>query len=196
MTNGLPPLVLASQNTKKIKELQTILGTYCEVRSCRPHITWTENGSSFADNAKIKCAAVRAAETGMVLADDSGLVVEALGGAPGLYSSRFSGPDATDQQNYLKLLYDLQGTPMESRQAYFICSLALLNQKGVFHVFEGRLHGRIALEPAGSEGFGYDPVFIPEGFNKSLAQFDTEEKNAISHRAIALGKLKEFLTSK
>ena len=125
-----------------------------------------------------------------IIADDSGLCVDALDGAPGVYSARYSGPDATSEKNNLKLLESLKG--VENRAAHFVCVLALMHN-GLEYVFEGKVQGTIATSLSGSEGFGYDPLFIPEGYDKSFADLDPAIKKEISHRANAVKQLKNFL---
>ena len=194
MNAAISRLTLATQNTHKIKELQSLLANEIIVNSCRPHISWHEDGDSFAANAKIKCFAIRQEQPGAILGDDSGLVVDALNGAPGIHSSRYSGPGATDRANYQKLLEDLKDFDgRDSRKAHFICCLALLDEKDQLHLFEGRLEGYIAAKPEGSEGFGYDPIFIPAGYQQTLASLTAAEKNRISHRFLAMQQLKAFL---
>ena len=168
-----------------------------EVRSLNdykeiPHIN--EDGKTFFDNA-LKKARIISEHTGeIVLADDSGLEVDYLGGEPGVYSSRYSGNDATDSRNIQKLLKDLEGVSLEKRSASFRCVLVLYRPDGKYWSFEGRLQGMINDMPAGSQGFGYDPVFLLPELELTVAQIPTELKNKISHRAQAVNKFKEAYT--
>ena len=152
-----------------------------------------EDGNSFLENALKKARAVAESTGEIVLADDSGLEVDALGGAPGIYSARYAGKDADDQQNIRKLLDDLKGIAFEKRGAAFRCILVLYPADGCYETFEGRWEGMIAKKPAGQGGFGYDPVFFLPGEGMTVAQLSSEVKNRISHRAQAFAKLKEKL---
>jgi XTP/dITP diphosphohydrolase len=152
-----------------------------------------EDGKSFLENALKKGKAVAEATGETVLADDSGLEVDALGGAPGIHSARYAGDEADDLQNNRKLLDDLTGIPTANRGAAFRCVLVLYLPDGRFEAFEGRWEGRIADAPAGEGGFGYDPLFFLPGEGMTVAQLSPEVKNRISHRAKAFAKLKERL---
>ena len=152
-----------------------------------------EDGKSFLENALKKGRTVAEATGEIVLADDSGLEVDALRGAPGIYSARYAGNDADDLQNNRKLLHDLKGVPAANRGATFRCVLVLYPPNGRYEAFEGRWEGRIAEEPVGKGGFGYDPVFFLPGEGMTVAQLSPEVKNRVSHRAQAFAKLKERL---
>lgn len=152
-----------------------------------------EDGKSFLENALKKGRAVAEATREIVLADDSGLEVDALGGAPGIYSARYAGNDADDLLNNRKLLYDLKGVPAANRGAAFRCVLVLYPPDGRYEAFEGRWEGRIAEVPVGKGGFGYDPLFFLPGEGMTVAQLSAEVKNRVSHRAQAFAKLKERL---
>ncbi len=152
-----------------------------------------EDGKSFLENALKKCRTVAEATGKIVLADDSGLEVDALDGAPGIHSARYAGNTADDQQNNRKLLHDLKGIPAANRKAAFRCVLVLYSPDGRYEAFEGRWEGRIAEVPAGKGGFGYDPLFFLPGEGMTVAQLSPEVKNRISHRAQAFAKLKERL---
>jgi len=143
-----------------------------------------ETGATFAENAVLKARS--AAETfGMpALADDSGLEVTALGGRPGIYSSRYAGPDSDDRRNMMRLLREMDG--VEDRRARFVCILAVVFPDGRVRTFEGEVRGRIAHAPRGEEGFGYDPIFVPEGFRKTFGELGEAVKQKLSHRARAL----------
>ncbi len=154
-----------------------------------------EDGETFLANA-LKKARTISDYTGLAaIADDSGLAVDYLGGRPGVYSSRFSGSGATDERNIAKLLEDLDGVPREKRGAAFKCVLVLYERDGTFQSFEGSLEGYIGFSPRGFRGFGYDPVFIVPGYDKTVAEIEPDEKNRISHRGKAFEKLKKSLQS-
>jgi len=160
-----------------------------------------EDGATFAENACKKAAGYAQATGLWTLADDSGLVVDALGGAPGVNSARFSGARAqgadrkvVDRRNMEKLLSLLQGVPMEKRTARFVCCLCLASPEKVLIETQGTVEGLITPEPAGTGGFGYDPVFLVPELGRTVAQLGDEEKNAISHRGNAMRKLKPLLT--
>ena len=152
-----------------------------------------EDGKSFLENALKKGRTVAEATGEIVLADDSGLEVDALGGAPGIHSARYAGNDADDLQNNRKLLHDLKGVPAANRGAAFRCVLILYPPDGRYEAFEGRWEGRIAEAPVGKGGFGYDPLFFLPGEGMTVAQLSPEVKNRVSHRAQAFAKLKERL---
>ena len=152
-----------------------------------------EDGKSFLENALKKGRAVAEATGEPVLADDSGLEVDALGGAPGIHSARYAGDDADDLQNNRKLLEELKGIPTAKRAAAFRCVMVLYSPDGRFEAFEGLWEGRIAETPAGKGGFGYDPLFFLPGEGMTVAQLSPEVKNSVSHRAQAFAKLKERL---
>lgn len=152
-----------------------------------------EDGTSFIENALKKARVISNLTGETVLADDSGLEVEVLGGAPGIYSARYAGKDADDRQNIRKLLDEMKGVPAEHRRAAFRCVLVLYRPDGTYDFFEGRWEGRISEAPAGEGGFGYDPVFFLPGEGMTVAQLPAEAKNRISHRAQAFAKLKERL---
>ncbi len=189
-------LYIATHNRHKVDEITAMLGSDWLVKVASdldPHLTWQETGESFEENALIKAKAVKKLTDDCVIADDSGLCVELLKGAPGIYSSRFAGEDASDEQNIKKLLTSLEEKLSEKPKAYFSCCIAFIDEQNKTSTFEGKLHGHIIREQRGSHGFGYDPVFIPEGYNKTLAEFLPEEKNLISHRFRALSAWKNDL---
>lgn len=193
-------LVVASNNRHKISEIQAILGSSWVVLGAAdlaPGLVWEEVGKSFLENARIKINALKAQTSGaLLLADDSGLCVDALDGSPGVYSSSFGGVEGDHPRNTRKLLDTLAHIPNGRRQAHFYCLLILIDQSGQEHIFEGRCHGRIAEKESGTGGFGYDPVFIPDGYTQSLADLTQDEKNAISHRGKAMTALKSYLMSR
>nr|WP_253264079.1 XTP/dITP diphosphatase [Geobacillus sp. DSP4a] len=150
-----------------------------------------ETGSTFAENARLKAEAISRRFGCPVIADDSGLVVDALGGRPGVYSARYAGEDKNDARNIAKLLHELEGVPMEQRTARFHCALAVAIPGRPTAVVEAACEGYIAEAPRGEGGFGYDPVFYLPEKGKTMAELTPEEKNEISHRAKALAKLDE-----
>jgi XTP/dITP diphosphohydrolase len=156
-----------------------------------------ETGKTFYENARLKAAAIRAqfleqgGEAPWVMADDSGIEIAALGGAPGIYSSRYAGEDATDRDNVAKLLAELENK--SDRSARFVCELVCLDPEGRELRGTGLFAGTIAQAPRGEWGFGYDPVFLPEGFELTVSQISAEEKNCISHRARAVRELLSHL---
>ncbi len=189
IASGSNVLVLATGNAGKVRELSSHLGV--DDWALKAQAEWAvaeadETGLSFIENAILKARHAAAATGHPAVADDSGLAVEALGGAPGIYSARFAGADADDSRNIDKLLADMQGKTQ--RDAWFYCVLAFVAHADdpVPLISEGCWHGRIAERRAGAEGFGYDPVFIPRGLSCSAAELAPEEKRAISHRAVAL----------
>ena len=152
-----------------------------------------EDGATLEENA-VKKALAAARFTGLwALADDTGLEVDALGGAPGVYSARYAGGDCSCAANNLKLLAELSGLPPEKRTARFRCVMALASPGGSVITVEGRLEGRIALSTSGTGGFGYDPLFLPAGADKTLAELTPGEKNALSHRAAAVRKIEPYI---
>jgi len=193
-------LVLATGNQGKLRELQALLaGNRIEIATLRdfPELTMPEEtGRTFTENAELKAQAVVAATGYWALSDDSGLVVDALDGAPGIYSARYAGIQVSDAENNRKLLQEMINVPEDKRQAAFICVMVLASPAGDKYVFTGRCPGRIALQATGSEGFGYDPIFLPgPNFNISMAQLTQTAKSAISHRGQALQKFKLWLNS-
>lgn len=190
-------LVIASRNQKKKNELQQVLGDLdfelLSLDDLPPLPEVEEDGSTFAENA-IKKAVTVARQTGMLtLADDSGLVVDALQGEPGVYSARYAGPEANDEKNNQKLLQALLAIPEKNRTARFVCVIALALPDGRLETVEGTCDGRIDRYPRGSVGFGYDPLFVPDGYEESFAQLSPLIKNSISHRGKALALIKPFL---
>lgn len=187
-------LVLASGNAGKLREVRRVLGDAgVEVLSQKDFTSdeAEETGLSFVENAILK-ARFLAGKTGLaVLADDSGLAVDALGGAPGIYSSRYAGEDASDRDNLQKLLHEMKNIPEQDRQARFVCVMVLLKSANdpLPLIFQGEWPGHITLESFGEGGFGYDPVFRPTGMSVTAAELDPVEKNRVSHRGQALAAL-------
>lgn len=152
-----------------------------------------EDGDSFAANATKKAVEVARHFGYMTLADDSGLVVPSLDGAPGIYSARYAGEGASDAQNNLKLLEELEKNGLRQPPAYFCCVMALADPTGDAQLFEGRINGLLLSQPRGTDGFGYDPLFLVPEYGKTLAELPLEVKNRISHRGAALRQVFEVL---
>lgn len=187
-------LVLATRNTHKTREIQHILGPEFRVRDLAAHPEVSqihESGTSFEENAKLKALAASRQLPALLIADDSGLEVDALGGAPGIYSARYAGANATESDKIDKLLGELARVRAidDQRRARFRCVVALARSGNFLGKFEGVVEGRIADETRGDSGFGYDPIFIPEGFEQTFAELPAEVKNTISHRAKAIRAL-------
>ena len=184
-------LILASNNAHKLVEIRAILGSeFDEILSMKEagivHET-VEDGSTFLENAEKKAREIMEISGCCALADDSGLCVDALGGAPGIYSARYAGEHGDDKANNRKLLRELEG--VEDRRAHFACAMVLVRPDGSVVRAEGRMDGVIAFEESGENGFGYDPLFYLPERGCTNAQLSPEEKNAISHRANALHAL-------
>ncbi|MDD4236941.1 MAG: XTP/dITP diphosphatase [Desulfotomaculaceae bacterium] len=183
-------VVLATGNEGKVREIADILAPHgVEVISLRefPELgEIIENGNTFRENAMIKATTVSGHTGLLALADDSGLEVDALDGAPGIYSSRFAGEGKDDQANNLKLLDLLSGMPAEHRTARFQCVVAIAEPDGWVHIAEGSCEGVIVEEPRGQGGFGYDPLFYVPAYDRTFAELEPAIKNKISHRAKAL----------
>ncbi|HBQ85831.1 MAG TPA: non-canonical purine NTP pyrophosphatase [Syntrophomonas sp.] len=190
-------LLLSTRNLHKRREMEEILKDLdVEVLTLDEVGISTvieEDGATFAANAIKKAGTIAILSDCITLADDSGLVVDALDGAPGIYSARFAGENATDQDNNLKLMKLLQEVEIPLRTARFVCMIAICTPQGKTFTVEGRCEGRIGLTPRGQGGFGYDPLFIPEGYDQSFAELGEAVKNRISHRARALQEARKVL---
>jgi XTP/dITP diphosphohydrolase len=189
-------LVIATSNTHKLEEIIYILnGVFKEILSLKnfPELgPIRETGTSFRENALLKARTVYRHTGLLTLADDSGLEVDALKGAPGIYSARFAGREHDYAANNRKLLQELKNIPDEKRGAQFRCVVAMVGEN-IDRVAEGIVPGHIIHEMRGSGGFGYDPLFIPNGFDRTYAELGESVKNRISHRAIAFTRAKEIL---
>lgn len=193
-------VVIATNNAHKVEEIRAALDfegwEFLTLSECDPYDEPVEDADSFEGNARIKARAAFE-HTGLAaLADDSGLAVDALDGAPGVLSARYSGVHGDDAANNAKLLRELEGVADADRTARFVCSLAFIDEDGTETCASGTIEGRIAHGLSGDGGFGYDPLFLPDEFQgaKSLAEVTQDEKNAISHRGNALRFLKEKLS--
>ncbi|MBY8914929.1 XTP/dITP diphosphatase [Bacillus sp. YC2] len=191
--------IIATHNPGKVKEFKEILEPKGYSVFSLAEIGFTEDieetGQTFEENAILKAEAVAKAVNKMVIADDSGLSVDNLGGRPGVYSARYAGESKDDTANIEKVLSELKGIEKEQRTARFRCALAVSRPGQETKTVEGHVEGYIAKEPAGNNGFGYDPVFIVKDKDKTMAQLTSAEKNKISHRADALKKLSKLLDS-
>lgn len=190
-------LVLASSNNHKAKEVGMILGRNYQIKTQEefgvPFVP--ETGKTFAENAYIKASALAKNISLPVIADDSGLEVFSINNLPGIFSARYAYIGATDEENITKLLGALKDKPTLERKAKFICSLVLIEgyDKQKISYFNGEWRGEIANKKTGNNGFGYDPIFFLPSLKKTAAELATEIKNKVSHRAIAINKLKNFL---
>jgi len=190
-------IVLATRNKKKIEEIKRITVdlpiTVLSLDNFPDCAETVEDRNTFEGNAVKKASEICRCTGKPALADDSGLEVDALGGAPGVFSARYAGGSGNDARNYEKLLAELKNVPDAKRGARFVCCMALAFPDGSVNTFIGYAKGCIAREPHGRQGFGYDPVFIPEGYQKTFAEMSGEEKDKLSHRGKSLEKLALFL---
>lgn len=190
-------LMVATRNRGKLHEIEAVLAGVVEKVLCAadfPKLPETnEDGATFSENA-LKKAREAMLFTGLpTIADDSGLVVQALDERPGVFSARFAGESADDVANNRKLLAEMDGTPPEQRQAAFVCVMAFVAPDGVEQIFYGRVSGLILDQERGTGGFGYDPLFLVDGFERTMAELTLEEKNCISHRGKALRLFRAYL---
>ena len=190
-------LILATRNVHKMREFAQMLGKDFLLQDLRAHpeiAEVIEDGATFLENARLKAVSVSRQLPGLVLADDSGLEVDSLGGAPGVCSARYAGANAPDAANRQKLLADLaQQAPEAPRTARFRCVLVLAQRGEPLASFAGAVEGEIVTVERGASGFGYDSLFRPCGAVKTFAEVSAAEKNTLSHRAVAVAQLKEFL---
>lgn len=189
-------LLVATRNAHKTAEIASMLAGVLEVADLHslpdaPEVE--ETGSTFAGNAALKATAISLFTGGWALADDSGIEVDALDGAPGVHSARFAGDSATDADNNRLLLARLAALPDAPRTARFRCVLALANNGALIATFDGTVEGRVIEALRGPGGFGYDPLFIPDGHDTTFGELSAGIKNAISHRSRALAKLRAWL---
>lgn len=193
-------IIIATKNKGKAKEFAAFFETYdiqaVSLLDMVPEIhDIAETGTTFIENAVIKAEETANFYQQAVLADDSGLVIDALDGRPGVYSARYAGEHATDQANIDKVMSELAEVPLEDRTARFVCVLAIAEPgKETFHQI-GYCEGKIAFEQKGMNGFGYDPIFIPNGYEQTMAELSADEKNKISHRNDALEQLQAYLAT-
>ena len=189
-------LFVATRNAHKTAEFAQILGPDFSVAdlSAWPNLPEVEEtGSTFEENAMLKALAAAEVVPGLIVADDSGLEVDVLAGAPGVYSARYAGLDATDNENITQLLTELAAVGEGRRSARFRCALALAREREIVATFQAAVEGQITISPAGTNGFGYDPVFVPDGYSTTFAQLGPAVKNRLSHRAKAITQLRAYL---
>jgi len=194
----MPALLIATKNAHKTAEIAAIL-TEWKVSDLTAHPDIPapeETGATFAENAAIKALAAAERFAGLVLSDDSGLEVDALGGAPGVYSARYAGPTATDADNRARLLRELAGVRGPARAARFRCVMALAEKGTLLGTFAGAVEGIILDEEKGAGGFGYDALFVPEGYGETFGQLPAATKNQLSHRSRALARVAAFLAAR
>ncbi|MBT9170767.1 MAG: Non-canonical purine NTP pyrophosphatase [Actinobacteria bacterium] len=193
-------VILATKNSGKIREIENLLkDSKFRILTFKDFKSWPEieeRGSSFAENALIKARDLVRFHGLPVLADDSGLEIEYLDGRPGVLSSRYAGYGATDEENIQKVLREMQGCPEDRKGARFRCVVVFLTPAVRCHVAQGICPGRITFNRRGKGGFGYDPIFIPDGFTRTMAELTLAEKNEISHRAKALRSLLKIVDLK
>lgn len=192
----MPTLILATRNLHKVREFREILGPDFALDDLSTHHEIdevVEDGASFAENARLKSVTVSRQLPGLILADDSGLEVDSLGGAPGIFSARYAGEESNDAENRRKLLAELD--VKNERTARFRCVLSLAQNGEEVAVFEGTVEGEIVAAERGAGGFGYDPLFQPLGLTRTFAELSEREKNQLSHRAAAVGQLRKFLAA-
>lgn len=193
-------LLVATTNLHKLREIRTILGDHLsiELLSLWDYPKYEppeETGATCEENATLKAVSAAKALGGLVLADDSALVVPALGGDPGVRSARYAGEGATDRDNRRKLLKEMSSLTELQRAAYFECWLVLAGPEGVIKATRGVCEGEILHEERGANGFGYDPLFLKHGYSKSMAEITEDVKNRISHRSLALDKMRAAIES-
>lgn len=193
-------IIMATGNANKVREMREVLsGTDIEIVSMKEAGIFAdidENGTTFAQNAAIKAQTIRDIAHEIVFADDSGLVIDYLGGKPGVHSARFMGEDTSYDIKNAQILKLLEGVPDEKRSARFVCAIAIAYPDRETKIFQEEFEGRIAHESAGENGFGYDPIFYVPECGCTSAELSPEEKNAISHRGKALRKAIAYLTGK
>jgi XTP/dITP diphosphohydrolase len=190
-------VVIATRNPGKFREIKAILSSlplkFLSLEDFPDLPEVVEDGATFAENAGKKARTIAALTGRPTIADDSGLAVDSLQGRPGVFSSRYAGENATDAERCQKLLKEMAIVSEEQRQAKCVCAMAVALPGGRMEVVEGECEGRITFAPRGRNGFGYDPIFFVPQLGKTMAELEPEEKNRISHRAQALGKLKSIL---
>ena len=193
-------LIFATGNEGKMKEIREILGDLdyeiLSMKEAGVDVDIVEDGTTFEENAIIKAKTVMEATGSLVLADDSGLEVDYLNKEPGVYSARYMGENTSYRIKNQIILDRLHGVPDIVRSARFVCVIAAAFPDGTIETRRATIEGRIAQEPAGENGFGYDPIFVPDDYNQTFAEMKTAEKNKISHRSEALKKFLDFLNSK
>lgn len=187
-------IIIATKNRGKAKEFKEFFSqkniealSLLDIEKQLPDVD--ETGETFEENASLKAEEISRILNKAVLSDDSGLVIEALDGRPGVYSARYAGEKKNDEENVQKVLKELENTPEYDRNARFVCVLAIARPEEKTKLVRGECKGKIAKFPSGENGFGYDPIFIPDGYQQTMAELEPEEKNRISHRRHAMDKL-------
>ncbi|MFZ4598281.1 MAG: RdgB/HAM1 family non-canonical purine NTP pyrophosphatase [Terrimicrobiaceae bacterium] len=194
-TRPANPLLVSTRNAHKVAEIRAILGSdfgVCDLSTIPDMPVVEETGTTFEENAALKAVAASLHFDGWVIADDSGLEVDALGGAPGVYSARYAGEPSCDLANNDLLLKNLESVRGKSRSARFRCVIVLARHGRKLAAFSGAVEGQIIPKPRGASGFGYDPLFVPDGYCETFAELGDEQKNSLSHRANALAQLKAW----
>jgi|SRR5690625_141724 len=191
-------LIIATKNKGKVQEFEKLLQSDVNkisslVNKEDERFDVEETGTTFAENARLKAEKIANILQQPVIADDSGLVIDALNGEPGIYSARYAGEPTNDVDNNEKVLREMKNTPVEKRTAQFVCVLALAIPREETKFFTGKCYGHIASLPSGTNGFGYDPIFIPEGYEQTMAELPAKVKNTISHRYHAIKKFQQYL---
>ncbi|WP_068674538.1 XTP/dITP diphosphatase [Oceanobacillus sp. Castelsardo] len=191
-------IIIATKNRGKAKEFREFFSqrniealSLLDIKEQLPDVE--ETGNTFEENASLKAEEISRILNRAVLSDDSGLVIDALDGRPGIYSARYAGEQKNDEQNIQKVLHELKDISEGQRNARFVCVLAIARPNGETKLVRGECEGRITLSPSGENGFGYDPVFIPDGYQQTMAELESEEKNRISHRSRAMDKLEDLI---
>lgn len=191
-------ILIATRNKDKVREISEILDLpdigFFGLENFPDCPEAEETGRTFDDNAMIKASQAAYYSGLWTLADDSGLVIDALNGQPGIFSARFAGPEADCRDNWMKVLEMMKQVPEGKRTARFVCVLCLVGNNNRAFFTRGEIEGTITTEPMGSNGFGYDPIFLPAGFDKTFAELDPPEKNRISHRSRALKKMRALIS--
>lgn len=191
-------IIAATRNAHKIIEIEAItkkfgMNIISRDEAGIPKDEIEEDGTTFEENSYKKAYEIMKICNRITIADDSGISVDYLGGAPGIYSARYAGEECDDAANRVKMLKELEGVPVEKRGAKYVCVITMVFPDGETLVARGECRGHIGFEEIGTNGFGYDSIFIPEGFDKTFAEFEPEAKNKMSHRAEALIKLEQLL---
>lgn len=190
-------ILIATKNNDKVREISEIIDlsqvNFLGLEQFPDCPEAEEDGQSFEDNALIKASQAAYYSGRWALADDSGLVIDALDGQPGVFSARFAGPGADYRDNWMKVLELMKEIPAEKRTARFVCVMCLVGNNNRAFFTRGEIEGKITVEPRGSNGFGYDPIFQPGGFDKTFAEMGAAEKNRISHRALSLKKMRALI---
>ncbi|CDQ39406.1 MULTISPECIES: XTP/dITP diphosphatase [Virgibacillus] len=190
-------IIIATKNKGKATEFKEFFNAYdmaavsLNEREELPDVE--ETGETFEQNAALKAETIANILSQPVLADDSGLIIDALDGRPGVYSARYAGEDKNDQANINKVLTELEGVPQKDRTARFICVLAVARPNTETQFYQGICNGHISIAPSGKNGFGYDPIFIPDGYQETMAELSPKVKNQISHRKNAILQLEETI---